>query len=104
MFSLESGQSDDLVFLWPSQVARLQLLLQLSLHFQRGVPKLRVCFILICSAVLSVLRTLSVVGIHILLHSLTIMFRRGVTQQARVPHSGVQAQPVHHVVDAEKCN
>ena len=30
------------------------------------------------------------------------MFRRGATHQARVFHPRVQAQPVHHVVDAEE--
>lgn len=89
-FSLESGQSDDLVFLRHSQVARLQLLLQLSLHFHRCVPKLWVCFVLIGSAVLSVFWTLSVVGMHIGLRTLPSMFRRGATEQARVPHPWVQ--------------
>lgn len=99
-FSLESGQPDDLVFLRRSQVARLQLLLQLTLHFHWRVPQFRVCLVLICSAVLSVLWTLSVVGTHVLRHTLASMFRRGATEQARVPHPWVQMQPVHHVVDA----
>lgn len=98
--SLQSGQPDDLIFLWYSQMARLQLLLQLSLHLQKCVPELRVCLAFVRSAALSVLGTLSVVGLHVCLHSLAGMFRRGTTHQARVPHHWVKMQPVHHVVDA----
>lgn len=100
-FSLKSRESDDLVLLLQSQVAWLLLLLDLPLSFQCCVPKLRVCLVVICSALLSVLRTLSVVWMYILLHSLASMFRRGATQQASVLHPWVQTKPVHYVVDAE---
>lgn len=103
-FSLELGQSDDCVFLWHSQVARLQLLIQLSLRFLRRVPKLRVRLVLICSALLSVPWTFSVVRLHIFCHTFPSVFRRGATDQARVPHPWVQTQPVHHVVNTEKKN
>lgn len=102
MCLLESGQPDDLVFLWYSQVAGLELLLQLSLHFHWCVPQFRVRFIWICSTALSVLWALSVIGMHILLHTFPNVFKRGVTQQARVLHSWVQTQPVHHVMNAKK--
>ncbi|KAA8590242.1 hypothetical protein FQN60_014176 [Etheostoma spectabile] len=40
--------------------------------------------------------SLKYIRMHILRYTLPSMFRRGVTQQARVPHPWVQMQPVHH--------
>lgn len=102
---LESGQSDDAVLLPQTQRPRLRLrlrswvLLHFFLRFFVCVRPLRAALVLPCSAALSALRTLSVVGIHVLLRALSHVFQRGATGQAAVLHPRVQTQPVHHVVD-----
>lgn len=103
----ESGQPDDPVLFPQAQRSRRRLLLVLRrlllfnfpLRFFLRVPRLRVGLVLPCLATLPALRTLSVVWIHILLHTLSRVFQRGATDQAAVLHSWVQTQPVHHVVD-----
>lgn len=102
--SRESGQPDDPVLFPQAQRSRwllllLWLLFNFPLHFFLRVPQVRVGLVLPCLATLSALRTLSVVWIHILLHTLSRVFQRGATDQATVLHSWVQTQPVHHVVD-----